>query len=351
MKIGAKNKMANQETAFVDFIRGCHNPKLKWVSDQLDLLGVQHRTHGVGITGPILQVEAGKIEVAHSVLTLVVGMMNLGGTLTDDTIKVMDLVDTHPLFVSDTDIEDLPFVSSVQAPAPPKPEGDPVEPPVPAIIENEIFKEPTLADPSPLQAIDVAPEVEAEPDPLEEPVVLETADEDDDLWATDETDDDDPFADDEPVEPGDVSDEENPELDYLRAEKVLTHNEEKIPGVSDPITMYEVSSSNLSKIGNRINQEKQELCTVYTFFKGGAEPYRYGPVMTAKYNDILSEAVRAGEGRQEASVGSLYHHLIKVDAEAGDIKCQRLVNGKWADVPPKKDRLKLVKNKHAKAKE
>lgn len=343
--------MANPETEYVDFIRGCHNPKLKWVSDQLEILGVQHRISGVGINGPILQVEAGKIEVAHSVLTLVVGMMNLGGALTDDTIKVMDLIDTHPLFSSTTDIEDLPFVSSVQAPPILQPEGQPVEPPVPVIIENEIFKEPEVT----AQDVPVSAEnVEAEPDPLENPTPATkglVVEDDDDLWATDEADDNDPFADDEPTpEPGDGT-EENPELDYLKADKVLTHAEEKLPGVSDPVVMYEVSSSNLSKIGGRINQDKQELCTVYTFFKGGAEPYRYGPVQTARYNEILSEAVRAGEGRPEASVGSLYHHLIKVDAEAGDIRCQRLVGGKWVDVPPKKERLKLVKNKHAKAKE
>lgn len=352
--------MENPETKFVDFIRGCHHPKLTWIMTQLVLLGVEHQIGGMCLTGPVLQVKEGQIETAFGVLNTHVGMMNLGGTLTDDAIKVADLVDEHPFFETDTDIEDLAQAELPQAELPQEIEVEPPPvPPVPAIIADEVAAmapapevEPWDEPKEPIRPPAVTPTATEEPDPFDvvedeadpiadEPPTVEEAvaanveadpfdDDDDELWGTVEV---------APEIP------EHPELDYLKADKVLVSAEVQYAGVNQPIQMYEVSSSNLSRIGATINQKDQTVCNFYGEFKGGTQPYRYGPVTVERWHEMLSEAVRAAQGRPEASVGSLYHHLIKLEAEEGRIKCQRLVDTAWVIVPPKKDRVKQVKDK------
>jgi hypothetical protein len=98
-----------------------------------------------------------------------------------------------------------------------------------------------------------------------------------------------------------------------------------------------------------IKQKTPEMCTMYSLFKGN-NLYRYGPTTVKGFQDILSEAVRKAEGRQEASVGSIFHTLVKSDADKGEIKCQRLdaESKTWVIVPPKAERVKAVKVKHGK---
>lgn len=360
---------------YVDFIRGVNNPKRNWIIAQLVILGVTHRVEGMSFNGPVLQVKQGQIEKAHGVLNMTVGIMNTGGALTDENIKVMDLVDNHPLFVSKVDIGDIvtPVTNEEIAKS--------IEEAVDAMVETLPAVAPQEATPLPLSAEDadailadiIAKEPSTPPTPLtvpaDEPPVpeiiadelagpelleLEAApDEEGPFAESDVEDDEDPFADDTDDLWGtdDEDDEElteDPELDYLRAEKVLDNADAEFAGVAGPVHIYYVDSANLTGFGANISQKDQERCTFYVQFKGGPNPYRYAPVSTAIYYELLGEAVRKGEGRQEASVGSLYHNLVKVDAEAGKIKCQRLAEGKWVEVLPKSQRLKAVKAKHNK---
>lgn len=322
--------MANDETKFVDFLRGVRDPKLSWIMAQLVILGVVHRLNGVCFSGPILQVAEGQIESAYKVLNATVGVMDIKGTvLTDDNVKVSDLIDSHPLFESDVDIEEMEL-----GPATPPAEEDifaldPV-PETPAILTAE---QTPIASPVEFGAgaddADV-PELPAESttdegdDPFAEDTAVDESD-DDDLWNTDE------------------SPEEDPELDYQKADKLLTNSDVLFTGVGNPVTMYEVSSANITGFGATISQKDQSNCTLYAQFKGGTSPYRYGPVTVVKFNFLLSEAVRVAQGRQDASVGSTFHNLIKVDADAGKIKCQRLADGKWVEVLPKSQRTKAMK--------
>lgn len=361
--------MSKTETKFVDFLRGCAGPKLVWIRTQLDALKVTHQHGGVCIAGPILQVNEEQLVLAQTVLTAPVGMMDTGGLLTDENIKVMELRDDHPFFMlgpKNTEVEvvtplDLPEESiddimarlernSPLADAPTLDEiiGEAVSPEtavpnVPEVQEGSIpdvtatddKMDPDdplgldeIVDPGLADSLEV--EGNPEPDEVEDPFAEDT-DEADDLWATDDEAE---------------ATEENPELDYLRANKAIPNEEVQYAGVPQTVLMFEVGSANISRIGARIKQEDQVKCTLYAEFKGGVQPYRYAPVATARFNELLGEAVRKSEGRQEASVGSLFHHLIKVEADDGKIGCQRLADGKWVNVLPKKDRLKVVKDKH-----
>lgn len=364
--------MANQENEYIDFLRGVQRPKLHWVCEQLDLLGVPYNIKGLSFNGTVLQVPVSDLAKAWSVMVTVVGIMNLGGALTDDTVKVMDLVDNHPLFFSTVDIEDLPLtkapltselkrvIDRVPAPEEPVPattdvieteqtvlsdliaETDPIDVEATEVEDEDPLDTlmETLEDPTPVKRLApadagntfVIDEMLAESDPTPEVDPFEEDADDDGLWDTDEEN----------------MTDEHPELDYLKADKSLEFEDVDFTAVSGTVRMYEVSSSNLSRIGARINQKEQTLCTFYAQFKGGATPYRYGPVPVDSYYEVLSEAVRASEGRPDASVGSLYHHLIKVEAEAGKIKCQQLTGGNWIEVPAKKDRIKAAKDRVAK---
>lgn len=345
--------MADSKPTFVDFLRGVLNPKLAWIMAQLAMLGIIHRENGVCINGPVLQVQEGQVEQAFGVLNTTVGVMEVSGSLTDDSIKVMDLPDDHPIFTSGIDIEELPITPATDVdtsgwdldPAPTVVEEDDpfsiVEQPeviVPNVIPAEIMGS-ELATPQPL-----APEsnVVAMPEPLKivppSPVAIEN---------------DDPFAEDSPEADAlwdideNVPPSENPELDYLRADKVLQFGDTQFAKVEGTVRMYETDSGNLARIGAKISQKDQTKCTFYGEFQGDpTKPYRYGPVPVAKFNDILGEAVRKAEGHQNVSVGSMYHNLIKVDAEAGTVACQRLIDGKWQAVLPKSQRVKAAKKKH-----
>lgn len=105
------------------------------------------------------------------------------------------------------------------------------------------------------------------------------------------------------------------------------------------VTTYEVSSSNVSRIGVTALQTDPPTWTLYSMFKGGAW-YRYFPVLDSIWKDLCVEAVKASQGVQEASVGSLFHYAIKVAADEGQIKCHKLdaEKGEWYEVLPKSKR-------------
>ena len=136
--------------------------------------------------------------------------------------------------------------------------------------------------------------------------------------------------------------ERGPIIDDLNSEHMegleITHH--ILVGVADPVGMYEVSSSNLSAMGvQEFNSNGEEFSwTLYVRFKGGSM-YRYFPVSDEQWTDLCIEAVKAKNGVQEASLGSLYHHAIKVPADEGKIQCHRQdTQGVWYDVLPKSQR-------------
>lgn len=327
------------DTKFVTLIRGCNNPKLSWLLAQLELVGVKARVGPMSFNGPVIEVEEGHAVKALEIIYMPVGMLNTSGALQDENITPMDLMDNHPLFRSGVDIEDIPREPIV---------------PVMSVVED---------DPDPLADIPTIEEAEAEQDIV---AVVVPAEEEDDLdWLNEPIEapsqeeivesiaqnEDDPFADEtdpasqvvEEVEPT------HPELDYLKAKELLEFDDVMWTGVKTPVTMYQVDSSNLNDLGAIIKQTDQNFCTLYVRFKGGENPYRYGPVKMTVWNELLGEAVRKAEGNQNTSIGSLFHHLVKLDAEAGTIKCQMLqASGTWTEVEPRKARVQRIKEKHTK---
>jgi hypothetical protein len=113
------------------------------------------------------------------------------------------------------------------------------------------------------------------------------------------------------------------------------------PGIM--VRMYDVDSSNLSAMGVTPDDELNppSSLTLYVTFKG-ATTYRYSPIAEATWEALHGEAVRVARGDQEASVGSTFHHMVKVYADEGVIKCERLdeEGGFWRVVPPKAQRPK-----------
>jgi hypothetical protein len=124
-----------------------------------------------------------------------------------------------------------------------------------------------------------------------------------------------------------------------------------LPGVETPLAFYNVDSSNLSALAvapidaamlRRYPLPDAALTQliIYTRFKGGAH-YRYFPHATATWEGLLDEMKQKARGIQEASVGSLFHHTVKVPAEEGETTCERLTDeGTWVTVPKKADRPK-----------
>jgi hypothetical protein len=363
-----KNKMSNTESGFIDVIRGLSWNKADWLLTQLVILGIAVRT-GMGASGVIIRVPEASVVATINLYNTPVGVINLNGDMDDDNIRISDLSNDHPFFMKPTPpalvhvepttldgvkFDELPSeprgpislnMDFAQAEVAVMPANDFPRMDVTVEAEEPTAAVPSVLDPQQQEELKVglsgiieAPPVLAPSTPLietNEPAdpFAEESTEDDDIWDID--------ADAEVVE-------EHPELDYLKAEALLKFTDVQFEGITGTIRMYEVNSVNLSAIGIRINQKDQTLCTQYTQFKGGAQTYRYGPVTVKISQELLGEAVRVAEGRQEASVGSLFHNLIKVDADAGKIKCQRLTEGRWIDVPAKKDRVKEVKAKHDK---
>lgn len=116
----------------------------------------------------------------------------------------------------------------------------------------------------------------------------------------------------------------------------------QFPGVTGPVEMMDVDSSNLSALGYKTLGGQ---CALYVRFKGGTY-YRYVPVSPQVIADLAAEMWKSEAGEPEASVGSLFHHAVKAKADAGTIECYKLEGDVWIVVPPKAQRTQIIKEKH-----
>lgn len=136
--------------------------------------------------------------------------------------------------------------------------------------------------------------------------------------------------------------------------KELPFVETNIPNMLEPVRLYDVKSSNASAIAYyKSNTEAFDKAGIHrecliVQFKGGAL-YRYYATQEANLDSVfaklLKEAVAVEGGNQEASVGSMIHHLIKVPADEGKIVCDKFDSAKssWVNVPKKSERVKQMK--------
>lgn len=114
----------------------------------------------------------------------------------------------------------------------------------------------------------------------------------------------------------------------------------------EPVTLYDVNSSNVSQIGATeytfhpstgvVLDPTMNLWCVYIIFKGNMT-YKYFPVHDGVWQGLVKEAIGAARNSKIASVGSYYHHNIKVPADNNEYRCQRWddIDGRWVDVLPK----------------
>lgn len=339
---------------FTQLKRNVTGPKADWICKQLAMLGIAFQNNQGPLIGRIILVESTKINDAiDRVLKFEAGRLHVApDSGVDPVITIEDLPDDHELFTSNEDIEtigadvvvvestptttssiddlfadlnDDPFagLETITDSAPT--ESIVPDPPPPAIIAAE------LATPAPVVTESALLDTPAEPI-VPEPVA--------------DVDSSFDFASEGPVSSEESSEpKSDPELDWQRADKVLPTQELKLDKVDNPITFYGVDSSNLKGFGRNINQAKPEMCTAYIMFGKGdvINIYRYGLVSLNRFNQLLSEAVRKEEGLPEASVGSLFHVLIKEPADKGEILCQRLKDGEWIPILPKSQRVKEAK--------
>lgn len=365
---------------YVPFVTGLKHPKLSWLIMMLNLYGIAHVVAGQSLQGPMLFVEQGTAELAQGILFQDLAVFTARtanfeeGPDVEITIKINDLPNDHEFFAAQIRGQKI---DKIVAAATPEPEGQVIE-----ITKDKAAPIDTL------EVIEVEGKVidndgpetlEDITDEIKEHLVesQEADDEDDDDWGFDEVSLEAEEAveavDTETVEPipdppkkkkvkpepkasndPDFDDaEEAPAraavlsgTEFLKADELLPFEDVQFPKVKLPIRMYDVNSSNISAIGAKITDDPL-IATYYVRFKTGASVYRYNPVATADYNESLNEAVRRQQGIMEASVGSFYYHTVKVKAEAGEIKCQRLNEDgtAWVEVQPKAARTKEIKER------
>ena len=369
--------MAN--ATFVNFRSGLKHPKLSWVISMLNKYGIAHNVVP-GLKGITLQVEQGGIEIASTILTQELGSFDAVALNNEDqppvriTVTVDDLPDDHEFFQLE---------------------------PTPLRVVKGDFKKDSLqkqvdkiveAGGTPVLGPQTDDEIDAEFDAAigsaknVTPVVEE--DDDDDDWDFGDEDDEEPVPTPDPVEepatdPDFVAEEApkvstpkkkkkmkekkeavDPDFDaavdstddlsspvdgteFLEVDKVLQFEDIQFKDVkSGPIRMYDVNSSTLSAIGAKVLNSDPLVVTFYVRFKAGGSVYRYNPVPTADWNTIVNLCIRRTvHGVQEASGGSFLHHAIKVKAEEGLIKCQRLTDASWVTVLSKAERTKAIKKR------
>lgn len=126
------------------------------------------------------------------------------------------------------------------------------------------------------------------------------------------------------------------DIDRKYKQIVLESEDIDLPDVG-LVRMWNVQSANVSAIGNVSITDDASLLTLYMRFKGGAY-YRYLPVKDEVWQDIVTEAQKVEAGDQQASVGSLYHHAIKVPSDEGELQCHKLDGSVWRVVLPKSQR-------------
>lgn len=133
-----------------------------------------------------------------------------------------------------------------------------------------------------------------------------------------------------------LSAKSGPDADKSFKQIVLEHEDVDLPGVG-LVRMWAVQSANVSAIGNVTINAALGTIVIYLRFKGAAF-YRYFPGTDEMWQDLVTEAQKVESGDQEASVGSLYHYMLKVPADNGEIKCHKLDGDTWREVLPKAQR-------------
>ena len=118
-----------------------------------------------------------------------------------------------------------------------------------------------------------------------------------------------------------------------------------------PAVMKEVSSSNISSMGHSIvvsgAKPGEFVVSLFLQFKGG-DYYRYDAVPLQVLQELMKQAVESYKGNPDASVGSNFHHLVKVPADEGVFRCWKLKDRDWVEVLPKSERTKELKKRATK---
>ena len=396
--------MANHEvevngTKFVPFQTGLKHPKLSWFIMMLNKYGIAHALIGHGMLGQILYVQQGTVELCNGIINQELARFNAttdnldDGPVSEIRILINDLPNDHAFFESQIAGQKIDLESVVKADG----VGEVFEV---AKVDYNAVEEKALADLSDFKAKDEtlkAPAVAVEEQPdgsviidvdalvLSDEVVTEDDEEEDDGWDFEDDDSEDEDEADEALEvleevlatlveqnskpdpevkvkkvrpePVEATDPDfetasEPTTDYaavingtefLLADELLAFEDVALPDVKKPIRMYDVNSSTLSALGCKELSKDPLVVTMYVRFKSGGKYYRYNPVQKADYNTVLNEIVRKAQGIQEASAGSVFHHIIKVKGEEGQVKCQRLDDAGWVIVQPKSERTKDIK--------
>jgi len=313
------------------------------------------------MAGYILKIEQGQKEMVEDLLNVVIGKFDFdkipyAGTakITGKAIiRVWDLPDNHPFFEEwiqfkaqadfDKTLEDAEAGNGVPVPAVKTATVEEVEAqlaPVGKTLEETLAEEEEAFGPAPDREALLTGKTEEAPAEVEE-----DEDDDDATWGDLEDGD---GSEDEEFE-AEEEDDEDWDTVYLQADTLLKKFKQEFPMKDNKtlsVDFYDVESSNVSAIGYRVTNDP--IITVfYVKFKQGGTYYRYRPVAIAHANDIINEAVKKQMGRQEASVGSLFHSLLKEKADEGAISCQRFNEEKetWVVVPTKAQRKATNKQK------
>lgn len=321
--------MAN-EIIYADFLRGVKNPKVTWVMDRLNELGIPNRIHGESIKGPVLQIERGRETLAMDVINRIIGELQIG--VVNRTITISDLPDNHvifedttPAFVSVSPIDDINVHVNQTMLAPEEPE----------YLKTRLDELPKLAD-RPIQKVPVDVPTKHKPKMYgtqHEGPVLAVSDKPAPAEIKPENDewDDDDWGDD-PV----------PTVETIvqKADRVLQWSDVVTmidPAKSFTVRMYEINSSHMSSMGACLmfaGQEGQSLW-VFVAFKGGKFHYRYYPVTQDQWEELLVEAINNQTVDKKLSVGQEFWRLLRHPAEAGKIVCERYDDhGIWTSVAP-----------------
>lgn len=394
--------MANHEvevngTKFVPFQTGLKHPKLSWFIMMLNKYGIAHALIGHGMLGQILYVQQGTVELCNGIINQELARFNAttdnldDGPVSEIRILINDLPNDHAFFESQIAGQKIDLESVVKADGVgevfevAKVDYNAVE--EKALADLAEFKAVEVLDPITEEVDEVGPVIDVDATVLSDEVVTEDDEDDeneDDGWDFEDDEDDEVVgtydeieamgreegeaiadavlgptvktkkAKSEPVEATDPDFEtaSEPTTDYaavingtefLLADELLAFEDVALPDVKKPIRMYDVNSSTLSALGCKELSKDPLVVTMYVRFKSGGKYYRYNPVQKADYNTVLNEIVRKAQGIQEASAGSVFHHIIKVKGEEGQVKCQRLDDAGWVIVQPKSERTKDIK--------
>lgn len=100
----------------------------------------------------------------------------------------------------------------------------------------------------------------------------------------------------------------------------------------------DVNSTQINRIGFRFDFSEKNDGTMAWFlcigFNSGGL-YRYNPLSRQEVRDLLLETYKTNREVVGASVGKLFHTLIKIPAERGEIKCEKKDGDTWKQIHPK----------------